>query len=140
MTQRAILLRSLLLAGVFTFLMSTAATTVATAQGVIPCKCDVGTIYVGKVDCKFEVCIKDAEGTQCITVGGGSTEFFKCHEQAIIYIVDCYGNIVEINNDKDNCAYCICVGRGCCVDACVGYDEKGCPYVKIGPSQTCKKC
>jgi hypothetical protein len=109
------------------------------AQDVLPCKCDVGTIFVGNVNCKFDVCIKDAAGFTCVTVGPGSTEFFKCHDQAVIFLTDCNGNLVQINNNKTNCVSCICVGKGCCVDACVGFDAKGCIYVKIGPS-ACGKC
>lgn len=138
MTRRDILLRSWLLAGVSALLMAFGVSN-AQAQNVLSCKCDVGTIYVGKVDCKFEVCIKDAAGFQCITVAGGSVEQFKCHDEAVIYLKDCNGNLIQINNDKTNCVECICVGRGCCVDACVGYDEKGCIYVKISPS-ICRGC
>jgi hypothetical protein len=116
-----------------------ASATMASAQNVIPCKCDVGTIYVGKVACDFEICIKDSDGFVCIPVSGGSVAQFKCHDQAVILIRDCYGNLVQINNDKTNCVQCICVGKGCCIDACVGYDEKGCVYVKVGPS-SCGKC
>ena len=126
--------------GMLASLMAFGSSNVAHAQDVLPCKCDVGTIFVGNdIDCKFEVCIKDAAGLYCYTVGGGSTEYFKCHEKAVIYLKDCYGNLVQINNAKTNCVECVCVGGGCCVDACVGFDADGCIYVKIGKS-ACKKC
>lgn len=112
---------------------------VMNAQEVLPCYCEVGTITVGKVDCKFQVCIEDAEGVTCFTVAGGSQEQFKCHGKAIIYLVDCNGKKIPINNPKTNCIECICVG-GCCVDACVVLDKKGCIHVVIEPSLCKKKC
>ena len=138
MTRRDILLRSWLLAGMFALLMAFGVSN-AHAQDVLPCKCDIGTIYVGKVECKFEVCIKDAEGFHCITVTGGSVEQFKCHGKAVIFLKDCKGNLIPINNEKTNCVECVCVGKGCCVDACVGFDDQGCIYVKIG-SSICRGC
>jgi len=137
------LLRSWLLTGMLASLMMFAASNMVKAQDVLPCKCDVGTIYVGKVECKFDVCIKDADGLHCITVGPGSVQQFKCHEQAAIFLKDCKGNLVQINNNKDNCVHCVCVGfgSGCCaVDACVSFDEKGCIVVKIGPASCDIKC
>ena len=121
-------------------LMMFAASSISQAQDILPCKCDVGTIYVsGNLTCKFEICIKDAAGFTCVTLGPGSVEQFKCHDQAVIFLKDCNGNLVQINNNKTNCVECVCVAPGCCVDACVGYDAKGCLYVKVGPA-ACGKC
>ncbi len=139
MTHRDNLLRSWLLAGVFVLLAMVASATNASAQDVLPCKCDVGTIEVGKVGCTFEVCIKDSDGFVCIPVSGGTVAQFKCHDQAVIFLKDCKGNLVQINNNKTNCVTCVCVGKGCCVDACVTYDKNGCIRVTINPS-TCKTC
>lgn len=138
MTRRAILLRSWLLLGMLASLMAFSSN--VQAQDVLPCKCDVGTIYVADdVDCKFEVCVKDHAGFYCYWVGPGSVEQFKCHDEAVIYLKDCNGNLVQINNNKTNCVECVCVGKGCCVDACVGFDDNGCIVVKIGRS-SCKGC
>jgi len=131
-------MRSWLLMGMLGLVMMFAGANVVSAQDVLPCKCPEGTIYVGDdVACKFEVCIKDSEGFFCYTVGPGSVANFKCHDKAVIFLKDCKGNLVQINNEKDNCVRCVCVGfeKGCCaVDACIGYDRNGCLYVKIVPS------
>ena len=137
MTRRENLLRSCLFIGVLASLMMFASANITRAQDVLPCKCDTGTIYVGNVNCKFEICIKDAAGFICYTLGPGSVIPFKCHDQAVIFLTDCNGNLVQINNNKTNCVQCVCVAPGCCVDACVGYDANGCVYVKVGPS-ACK--
>jgi len=131
------LLRSWLLTGMLASLMMFAASNMVRSQDILPCKCDVITVNVGKVPCKFEVCVKDAAGFECAIVGPGSVQQFKCHDQAAVFLKDCQGNLVQINNDKNNCVYCVCVGfeKGCCaVDACVEYDKNGCITVNITPS------
>ncbi|HVZ38957.1 MAG: hypothetical protein JST22_12165 [Bacteroidetes bacterium] len=138
MTRRDVLLRSWLL--VLALLGLTALLSPNTAHAQLPCKCDYATIAVGKVPCDFKVCVKDANGLNCIGVTGGGTYKVKCNQQASFYLVDCKGNLVQIDNGKTNCVTCVCVAPGCCVDACIGTDADGCLYVKIGPSDpnTCK--
>lgn len=137
MNRKNNLLKSWLLMGMLASLMMFVVSNIASAQDELPCKCEVGTISVdNNVACKFEVCIKDADGFHCITLGPGSVEQFKCHDVAVIYLKDCDGNLVRINDNDDNCVYCTCVGfkRCCAVDACVTFDRKGCLHVKITPS------
>lgn len=138
MTRKNNLLKSWLLMGMLASLMMFVMSITASAQDELPCKCDAGTITVdNNVACKFEICIKDAAGLNCITVGPGSVEQFKCHDVAAIYLKDCDGNYVQINDNDDNCVYCVCVGfrrRCCAVDACVTFDRKGCIHVTVKPS------
>ncbi len=139
MIRRENLLRSFLLAGMLFSLMMLASSNIVSAQDLFPCKCEVGTISVGKLDCKFELCIKDAEGLQCFILGPGSVQQFKCHEKAAIFIRDCQGNLNQIIPDRTGCVQCICAG--CCVaDVCISYDKAGCLQISIQPSQCKKKC
>ncbi len=133
MTRRTLILRSwvlmLGLLGITAFVAPTA------ARAQYDCKCDYATIYVGDVNCKFDICVKDVTGGfNCYTVGPGSTIKVKCPQAAAFLLKDCNGNLIEVT---DKCVQCVCLGNGCCVDACLGRDADGCLYVKIGPS-ACK--
>ncbi len=133
MTRRAILLRAWLLVLGLVSMTAFVQPNVARAQD--DCKCDYATIYVDPaVSCKFDVCVKDASGFNCVTVGPGSTQLVKCNKLAAFYLTDCKGNLVQVTS---KCVTCVCVAPGCCVDACLGRDADGCLYVKIGPS-ACK--
>lgn len=133
MTRRAILLRSWLL--MLGLLGVTALVSPNVARAQDPCKCDYIDVYVGDdVKCKFEVCVKDAEGFFCEWVGPGSHVQFKCHDNAAVFLTDCKGNYVQVT---EKCVECVCLAPGCCVDACLARDDNGCLYVKIWQSQ-CK--
>lgn len=109
------------------------------AQSSLPCTCEKGFISVGTVDCVFKVCVTDANGQNCYVVSSGSLVTFPCSEKAVISLVDCDGNLVDVHNDMSNCVECVCVRSGCCVDACVDRTADGCLFVKIVPS-VCGKC
>lgn len=133
MTRRALLLRAWLLVMGLVSVTAFVQPTVASAQD--DCKCDYATVYVGDdVQCKFEICVKDANGFNCYLVGPGGTFTVKCSNTAAFYLTDCKGNLVQVT---EKCVQCVCLAPGCCVDACLGRDENGCLYVKIGAS-ACK--
>jgi hypothetical protein len=130
MTRRSILLRSWMLV---LAMFSLTALMTSTVQAQDDCKCDYGTIYVSDaVTCKFEVCVKTASSFDCYWVGPGSVQQFKCDQVAAIFLKDCKGNLIQVT---EKCVFCICVGDGCYVDACLGRDENGCLYIKVSPAK-----
>ena len=127
MTRRTFLLRSWALA----LIVSAIAAVNASAQGPYPCKCDFGTIYGSdKLTCKLEVCVKTPNSWDCYVIGPGSIQQFKCDKEVSIFIKDCKGILHQVT---EKCTDCICISDKCFVQACLGYDEKGCLVVKVFP-------
>lgn len=96
------------------------------------CNCTYGTVIVSPVvACKFKICFETVGSTTCTVLGPGSAVKFDCNDQVAISLIDCEGNAVYLT---DGCAVNVPVGRGCCVEACLGRDDNGCLLLKIGPS------
>ena len=50
------------------------------------------------------------------------------------YIYNCHGVLVEVGNDGP-CTFGIPIADGCCVDACISYDQQGRPVVTISRAE-----
>lgn len=138
MTRRTAVLRLCSLAAVLFGLMAVYSPTTASAQ--IKCVCKAIAVYsADNIPCAIPICVLDANGTviHCESIKPGVATKLPCIDGGSVAFKTCFGDLVTITED---CVFNVPLGPGCCVDACLGYDENGCAYIKIGPSAVKCKC
>lgn len=109
---------------------------VASAQ--TPCNCPVVYFKVDPtITCKVNLCVRDFSGINCNFYAPGGLYPVPCNNVFAFYILDCYGNYIQVTQATP--ASCVCAAPGCCIDAFVVQDINGCWVLKVQPS-ACLVC
>jgi hypothetical protein len=102
----------------------------ATAQ---PCRCENITVSVDP-DVLCTVTLHPA-APLCrfapVPVAPGSITQIPCCDDMSISIATCDGSDATFIQGGPNCFYRVPIAPGCCVDACVSVDDRGCIHIRI---------
>lgn len=137
MNRRTLIRQVCIVAAAFCALMAVSFPTQASAQ--IKCACDAVLIASSSnIPCGIPICLLDAAGNivYCETIKPGADFKMKCSHGGNIAIKDCNGKLVPITQD----CVTVHISTGCCVYACLFYDDQGCITIKIGPSPVRCRC
>ena len=113
-----------------------AATRLAAQGGVIAhCTCKYISITVdAKVACKVNVVvIYPGQLSPIVTVAPGTSVQVPCEDGCEVTLVDCHNHKNQL--DATGCLFNFPADVGCCVNACLGTDAKGCPELVVRAAQ-----